>query len=170
MGIRLEYSIIFLCIVTVVLTMNVKLERSTSNVSNSHKELAFKNTTFIEVDTQKMQSRLYTPYGVRENGILHLKKIHYSTPQIDSLLADEGRYKNNILYLDGNIILKETIGNIYKSQHAVYNQKSEILTVTSPFIAYMGQNIYKGDTLVYDAIHKEVNATQIDAVIYPDEK
>jgi lipopolysaccharide export system protein LptA len=99
-----------------------------------------------------------------------LDKVNYYTPTIDSLLADTGTYKDNILHLDGHVSLRETIGNLYKTEHAIYDQKKEILTITSPFVAYMDKNIFKGATLIYNAITKEANATMVDAVVYPTEK
>ena len=170
MGIKLEYLLLILIVVIIFVTTTVKLTNTESNSTHSNKELEFVDTTFIEVDTQKMQAKLYTPKGVRQNGLLTLNKINYYTPTIDSLLADTGRYKDNILHLDGHVSLKETTGNLYKTEHAIYDQKKEVLTITSPFVAYMDRNIFHGDTLVYNAITKEANATKIDAVVYPAEK
>ena len=168
MGIKLEYILIVTIIVTVFTATTIKL--TSNETKNSTKELEFLDTTFIEVDTQKMYASLYTPKGVRKNGILSLTKIKYSTPTIDSLLANTGKYKDNILHLDGNVILTEISGSTYKTEHAIYDQRKEILTVTSPFVAYMDKNIFKGASLIYNAITKEANATMIDAVVYPTEK
>ena len=169
MGIKLEYILLILIVVITFVTTTIKLTNAESNSKHSNKELEFIDTTFVEVDTQKMQAKLYTPKGVRENGLLTLNKLNNYTPTIDSLLADTGRYKGNILHLDGHVSLKESTGNLYKTEHAIYDQKKEILTITSPFIAYMDINIFHGDTLVYNAITKEANATKIDAVVYPSE-
>jgi len=170
MGIKLEYILLIFIVAITFITTTVKLTNTSSNSKQSNKELEFIDTTFIEVDTQKMQSKLYTPKGVRQNGLLTLNKVNYYTPTIDSLLADKGRYKDNILYLDGHVSLKETTGNLYKTEHAIYDQKKEVLTITSAFVAYMDRNIFHGDTLVYNAITKEANATKIDAVVYPAKK
>jgi len=170
MGIKLEYILTIIFISIVFFTTTIKLTSSATLHQHATKELEFFSTTFIEVDTQKKQAQLYTPHGVRESGILILDKINYYTPTIDSLLANKGTYQNDILHLDGHVSLKETVGNIYKTEHAVYDQKKEILTITSPFVAYMGANIFRGETLIYDAVHKEANATKIDAIVYPAKK
>jgi len=170
MGIKLEYILMVIIVVTISITTTVKLTSSQNKTKNFTKELEFLDTTFIEVDTQKMYANLYTPKGIRKNGILILTELQYSTPTIDTLLANSGRYKDNILHLDGNVTLTEIKGNIYKTEHAIYDQKKEVLTVTSPFVAYMDKNIFKGATLIYNAITKETNATMVDAVVYPTEK
>lgn len=170
MGIKLEYILIIIFAGIIFVTMTMKLTGSGTPHENATKELEFYNTTFIEVDTQKMQGKLYTPYGIRQAGLLTLNKINYYTPKIDSLLADKGLYKDDILHLDGHVSLKETTGNLYKTEHAMYDQKKQILTITSPFVAYMDRNIFHGQTLVYNAITKEANATIVDAVVYPNEE
>jgi len=170
MGIRLEYILTIIFIGIVFFTMTIKLTSTKTYNASSKKELEFFNTTFIEVDTQKKQAQLYTPHGIRKKGVLVLDKLNYYTPTIDSLLADTGTYENNILHLDGHVSLKETTGNIYQSEHAIYDQTKEVLTITSPFVAYMGQNIFRGNSLVYDAVRKEANATKIDAVVYTVKK
>ena len=170
MGIKLEHALIFVIVLTIAVTTTVKLTNKVNNSLVTKKELEFTDTTFIEVDTEKMLARSYSTYGLRESGVLHLKHLTYHTTSIDLLLANHGIYKNNILFLDGNVSLQEKEGFYYTTEHANYNQKTEILHITSPFTAHMNKNIIKGKTLDYDAKKKEANATGIDAVIYTTKK
>ncbi|HFU77438.1 MAG TPA: hypothetical protein ENK91_12700 [Bacteroidetes bacterium] len=170
MGIKLEYILIFAIALTMVVTTTVKLTNKTNDTLLSKKELEFTDTTFIEVDTEKMQARSYSTYGVREAGILRLQHLTFHTKNIDLLLADQGIYKQNTLFLDGNVSLHEKEGFHYTAEHANYNQKTEILHINSAFTAQMNQNLIKGKTLKYDAQKKEANATGIDAVIYTTKK
>jgi len=170
MGIRLEYVLIIALLVTVGVTTMVKLTNTTKNGHTSTKELEFFDTTFIEVDREKMQARSFSTHGVRDAGILRLEHIMYTTNNIKLLLANKGTYKEDILYLDGNVSLEEKDGFFYTTEHAKYNQKTEILDITSDFTAKMNENIIKGLTLHYNALKKEVNATSIDAVVYTTKK
>jgi len=170
MGIKLEYILIFAIVLTIGVTTTVKLTNKTNSTLMSKKELEFTDTTFIEVDTEKMQARSYTTYGVREAGVLRLQHLTYHTTNIELLLADHGTYKQNVLFLDGNVSLQEKEGFYYSTEHANYNQKREILHITSAFTAHMNKNLIKGKTLEYDAQKKELNATGIDAVIYTTKK
>jgi len=170
MGIRLEY-ILFLFIGFIVwITATVELTGKSTLHKNTNKELEFVKTTFLEVNDKKMLSKSYSTYGVRKNGVLTLDNVRYETNQIEKLLADKGVYKENILYLDGNVSLKEKKGFFYTTEHANYNQKTEVLYITSPFVAYINQNIIHGDSLVYYTLKEEVNATKIDAVLYTGKK
>ncbi len=134
------------------------------------KDLEFSNTTFIEVDTQKMQGWAFGTFGVRDKGVLTLDNIVFHTENIDSLIAKKGKYIKEILYLDGDVVMQEKNGYTYNTQHANYNQETEILNITSPFTAVRYQNVMKGKTLRYDTAKKEAFGTKVDAILYTTEK
>ena len=170
MGIKLAFILVISIVLTIIMTMTVKLTNNTDSETDINKELEFTNTTFIEVNQQNMKANLFATYGIRDNGILKLENLKYHSDNIHKLTADNGRYSSSILYLDGNVTLREREGYIYTTQHANYQQKKEILTITSPFVAHMAKNIIYGDTLKYFVGKKELNATTIDATVYTVEK
>lgn len=170
MGLKLEILLIAMIIVIVTATTMVELTNRSSHKTISHKELEFTNTTFIEVDSIKMQAKALSTYGVREKGVLTLEHLKYYTTSIEELLANKGTYKENILYLDGNVSLYEKDGFEYSTQHAKYNQKTEILYITSPFVSKMDKNTIHGTSLQYNAVKKEAHGTGIDAVVYTVDK
>jgi hypothetical protein len=134
------------------------------------KELEFTKTTFIEVDINRTQGVAYSHYGVRNNAVLTLHNIEYHTDNIEYLSAKRGIYKENKVYLNDDIKVDQKEGFSYRMQHAVYDKKTEILEITSPFTAVMDKNIIKGKYLRYDARKKEAYAKKIDAIIYTVEK
>jgi len=170
MGIKLEIILSIAILLTILATTTVKLSNTAANDKVMSKELEFNDTTFIEVNQKKIIAKLYSTYGVRNSGILTLNNLKYHTNNIEQLIANKGHYKENILYLDGNVELKEKEGFIYTTEHANYNQKTEILRLTSPFIAQMDKNIMHGHALEYHALKKEMNATGIAATVYTVEK
>ena len=170
MEIKLETVLFVLIVGIVAATTTVKLSDSRLKQETMTKELEFYDTKFIEVDKIQMRANLFSTYGLRDNGILMLHNIIYHTHNIEQLIADKGTYKGDILFLDGNVKLKEKKGAVYTTQHANYHQKSEILKVTSPFIATMDKNIFKGNSLIYYGKTKEMKATTIDATVYTVDK
>jgi len=170
MGLKLEYLLLFIIVVTIGATTMIKLTNTTQKARAISKELAFNDTTFIEVNTKQMLARSFSTQGIKEAGILYLDHLNYHTNNIELLLANSGRYENETLYLDGNVSLLEKKGFNYETEHATYHQRTEILEITSPFTAYMNNNIIKGDKLQYNAMKKEVNATNVDAIIYTSKK
>jgi len=170
MGIKLEIILVMSIILTIIMTTTVKLTNNVDNNITMHKELEFIDTTFIEVDQENMKANLFATYGVRDSGVLKLKNLKYHSDSIHKLTSDNGKYHNNILYLDGNVTLREKVGYVYTTHHANYQQKKEILTITSPFVAHMAKNVIYGDTLKYFVGQKVLSATAIDATVYTVEK
>ncbi|WP_309496911.1 hypothetical protein [Sulfurovum sp.] len=170
MELRLETVVIVSIVLIVTGAMTLEVGTSVKKNAIFTKELEFTNTTFTEVDTQKLQGRAYGTYGVRDNAVLSLDNLVYFTETIKYLIADKGKYVGDILNLEGNIVMEEHQGYNYKTQQASYDQKTEILNVTAPFVATRDKNIIKGDTLVYHTRKKEAYGTSIDAVVYTAEK
>ena len=170
MGLKLEVVSIISIIIIVVGTMTVEVENRAKKNDIFTKELEFTNTMFTEVDTKKLQGRIYGTYGVRDNEVLSLDNVVYFTESIKYLLANKGKYVGEILYLEGDIEMEEKQGYHYSTQQADYNQKTEILNVTAPFVATYEKNIFNGDSLVSNTAKKDVYAKNVDAIVYTVEK
>jgi hypothetical protein len=170
MGLKLEIVLILAIVVILIGSFTTELSNDITQKNLSTKELEFTETTFIEVDTNRTQGVAYSRYGVRKNAILTLHDITYHTDNLKKLSAKRGRYEGDKVYLDDEIKIDQKEGFDYRMQHAVYDKKTEILEITSPFTAQMGQNTIKGEHLHYNARKKEAYAKQIDAVVYTVEK
>jgi hypothetical protein len=170
MGLKLEFVLIVTIVGIVAGSLLLKLGGIDTKSEVFTKELEFTNTMLIEVNTLKAISRSYGTYGLRDRGVFTLENLRYSTDTIESLVADRGKFKGDILYLDGAVVLKEKEGYTYKTEHANYNQKSNILNITAPFVGTRDRNIINGNTLRYNTRKKEVFATKIDSVFYTTEK
>lgn len=170
MGVRIELVLFIAIVIIIGGSLTMKLNDRIKEQDTLIKELEFTDTTFTEVDTQKLQSRAYGTYGVREDGILTIENVHYQTETIKSLVSKKATYRDETIYLEGDVVLDDTNGYTYRTQQAEYNQKTEILHITAPFVAMKDKNIIKGDTLTYYTTKKEAYGTVIDAVIYTVEK
>ena len=170
MGLKLETLIIVLITAILSGTLMVKFANKSSEGKPFTKELEFTGTTLTEVDTDTMQGRAFGTYGIRDAGVLTLHNITYHTNNIESLRAKRAIYKEDKLYLDGNITLKEKEGFDYSAEHAVYNKKTKILDITSAFTGVMDKNRIEGYTLRYDTQKKEAFGKRIHAVVYTTEK
>jgi len=170
MGVRIELALFVAIVVIIGGSLSIKLNDKTKRDQELIKELEFTNTTFTEVDTQKLQSRAYGTYGVKEEGVLTIHNLRYETETIKSLVAKKGAYRGESIYLEGDVVLDDSGGYTYHTQQAEYNQKTEILNITAPFVAFKDKNIIKGDTFTYNTRIEEAYGTMIDAVIYTVEK
>lgn len=170
MGLRLEIILSVVIGGMVFTIFMLKLSSSLVNSKPLEKELEFTNTTFTEVNTQKLEGHLYATYGVRYKGTLSLKNIQYTSETVENMVADKGMYKENILYLHGNVVLNEKEGYTYTTQEANYNQETEMLYITAPFVGIRDKNRIKGNILVYNTQDKKASGTSIDSVFYTSEK
>jgi hypothetical protein len=148
----------------------ITLTNTEPTQKSSYKELEFKETTFTEVDKEKMLAKAYSKLGLREDGILSLEGLTYQTEHIRKLFANHAKYDANVLYLKGNVRLEQKEGFSYSTEYANYDQKREILSITSPFVARMNENILRGNTLIYDAVKQEAIAKSVDAEVYTPDK
>lgn len=170
MELKIE-TVLFVAIVSIIGgSLTVKLNKNATTNKPFTKELEFTKTTFTEVNTLKMQGRAYGTYGVLENGVLSFDNFVYYSETIRSLLSRKGRYVENTFYLDGNVTMEDTQGYTYKTEHAHYNQKSEILYITDPYVIRKALHVIQGDTLEYDTRNKVLYGKTINAEIYTADK
>jgi len=170
MAIKLEHVLIAIIVVLVSGVLMIKIHNAPPPVNVFTKELEFTKTTLIEVDTNDMQSRAYIEHGIRDRGILTLADIVYISDHIESLSANNGIYYGDKLYLDGDVILQEKGGYRYKTEHAIYDQKTQILSITSPFTGVKGLNMIQGESLEYDTQQKKASGSTVGTVFYTPEK
>ena len=166
MAIRLEYIIIAAVMVISIGAYTIKLSDKNTVQYSDGKELAFSNSIFTEVTEKNFVDSATAKKGQRINGILFLESVNYYTKNIENLYANSAKLEAERIYLDGNITLNQKKGFFYKAEHAYYDKKHKILTITSPFTAILNKNIIKGQSLEYDTVKKEAFATKINAVIY----
>jgi len=170
MGIKLELLLVILIAAMISVAYTVKLSDDVSGKQISKKEMEFTYTTFTEVDTEKLISTSFGTYGIRKGGVLTINDLVYHTDAIERLSSNIGRYAGEKVYFDGNIRMRQKEGFNYKAEHAVYNKKTGILSITSKFTAEMDENIVYGSSAVYDTRRKVLSAKEVDAVVYTAEK
>ena len=170
MAVKLEHILIVSIIGIIIGAFMIKVRNAPPPLKGFTKELEFTDTTLIEVDTDTMKSRAYLTYGVRDRGILTMEDLVYLNENIESLSANNGVYFEDKLYLDGDVVLHEKGGYRYDTQHAIYNQKTEILHITAPFTGVKDQNFIQGESLEYDTRKKKASGTTVGTVFYTPDK
>ncbi len=167
---RIELILLTAIVTIVGGAFTIKLNDNIDAQKIFTKELEFTDTTFTEVDTSKLQGKAYGTYGVRDDGVLTMHDLDYKSSTIKSLVAQKGTYMGSIIYLEGDVVMDDMNGYTYETQQAEYDQSTEILNITAPFVASRDKNIIKGDTFTYNTAKKEAYGTVIDATVYTIEK
>jgi hypothetical protein len=170
MGIRLEFVLITVVIGIISGSFILKIGNAPESTTTFTKEAEFTDTTLIEVDTDNMKNRMYGTYGVIDKRILTLHNIVFEGSNVESISAIHGRLDGDMLYLDGDVVIRDEGGYTYETQHAVYNRDTEILNITSPFIGVKGKNVIKGKTLEYDMRQKKATGTTVGTIFYTPDK
>ena len=170
MAVRIEYILTIAIAVIVTASLTLKLNDAAGKEKGITKELEFTYTTFTEVDTKKLQGKAYGTSGIRDNGILTIYNLAYQTETIESLVAKKGTYMGKIIYLEGDVVTDYAGGYHIETEQAEYDQESEILNITAPFVLTQDDNIVRGDTLTYNTRNKVMYGTTIDATLYTVEK
>lgn len=161
MGMKLEIVLAILIMLIFFFGLNFSIKNSITKENNFTKELEFKETTLIEVDKKILLGKSFTKYGVSDNKILMLKNLTYLAPKLEYIKADEAKLDGYILYLKGNIEIKEVNGYLYKTEEAIFNQKSKILNIYTPFYAKMKNNFIQGNRLLYNLKDKKLYGREI---------
>jgi len=169
MGLKLEFLLLVIVAGLITMAMTVKISNAKTVLRKQTVELEFTHTTTIEVDTNKTLSTSFGTYGIRDAGILTVNNLRYHTNEIEELSAKKAKFKGNKIYLDENVTLNKEKGSDYYTEHAIFNKKTGILLITSPFKAFMDKNRMYGDTLRYDTKQKKAFATHVDAVVFTAE-
>jgi len=143
------------------------------------KPLKIKERKFGDVpvfELKKFQIYKFTPQGltsvmagskaVRYHDRYDVFDINYTdnTKQIiANMKADRGLYKNDIIHLSGNVVYKRADGLIFETQKANYNQKTKTAYSDTKYIAYMGQNVVRGDSIRYNSVSQKIQSKNIVA-------
>ncbi|MEA3419194.1 MAG: hypothetical protein U9Q90_07305 [Campylobacterota bacterium] len=163
---RIEWIAITMILIMLGVSYLIKADQNKAKKITFSKEMEVYHSTTIEVSTNGVESRLYTDFGVREQGKFKLTRIIYRGKSVEELKAEKGRIIGDKIYLDHNVTLLQKNGYIYKGDHAIYDKNKEFLQVTSPFVAYMDHNVIHGVNLQYDVKKKVATAENVNAVIY----
>ena len=70
-----------------------------------------------------------------------------SKKNISNIKANTGVYKDNIIYLKGDVVYTRDDGLIFKSQSFQYNEKTEIAKTNDKYIMYSNKNKVTGKSL-----------------------
>jgi LPS export ABC transporter protein LptC len=143
------------------------------------KPLDFKQQAFVDVPMFSLSS--FTMYELNNKGLITLmigdeavryadrytvKLIDYtdsSKDYIANMKANNGVYKDDIVYLDGDVVYYREDGLTFETQKAVYNKKSSIAQADGKYVFYMEKNRVIGRELKYNNSLERVQSKDVIA-------
>lgn len=164
--VKIERALLSISLIVIVGGLLIEIEKEQREDTPLTKELEFYNMKFVSVDTNSVKGEAYSTYGVLHDGILELENIVYQSEIIEYFIANRSKYVGSLIYLDGEVRIKERDGYLYETQHAIYNQLTNNLEINSPFKAYQGENVVSGNSLNYNLDKKSLFGKDIKSIIY----
>jgi len=123
--------------------------------------------TLYELDRFGLTTLMKGTQASRYSDRYDVKNIDYTDNAKEfssNMKAKHGLYKNEIVYLDGDVYFTRKDGLKYFSQKAVYNKKTDISISEVDYVANMGLNQVWGSYLRYDTKKEKIKAKNIYAI------
>ncbi|MBW6487597.1 LPS export ABC transporter periplasmic protein LptC [Sulfurimonas sp.] len=122
--------------------------------------------TMYEFDTRGLITLMNGDKATRYKDRYAVEKIDYtdsSKDYIANMKSDNGIYKNEIVYLDGNIVYVREDGLTFETQKATYNKKTSLAVADGNFVLYQGENRVSGNALKYNSSSEKIESKNVSA-------
>lgn len=123
--------------------------------------------TLYELDKNGLTTLMKGSQGRRYSDRYEVKNIDYTDNSSEfkaNMKAKDGLYKNEVVYLDGDVFFTRVDGLRYFSQKAVYNKKTDVSISDADYVATMGDNQIYGDYILYDAKKEKIKSNNVYAI------
>lgn len=123
--------------------------------------------TMYELDSKGLITLMNGDKATKYANRYEVEQMNYtdnSKEYIANMKSNSGVYKNNTVYLNGDIIYSREDGLTFKTQKAIYNKKTTIATVDGAYLLYMGENMVTGEKLKYNNSLETIESKNIKAV------
>lgn len=143
------------------------------------KPLEIKESFFEDIELFSVSS--FTMYEFDSNGLITLmngerasrysdryrvEEIDYtdsSKEYIANMKSNSGIYKDEIVYLDGDILYTREDGLTFETQKATYNKKTSIAIAEGEYLLYKNESRVIGEELHYDSAQERVTSKNVTA-------
>lgn len=123
--------------------------------------------TMHEIDKKGLTTYMNGQKATRYTDRYAVERMDYtdnSREFIANMKSDSGIYKDEIVYLEGNIVYIREDGITFKTQKATYDKKTTVARADEKYILYKGNNTIEGRGLIYDSSLETIRSNNIKAV------
>ncbi len=166
MALRIEYFLILALIILLLSVLRINPISQDAVESNSSKELVFTNFSLIELKENQIGNALLASETTKYTNYLDMKEINLTSDKGDMLLATQGIYRDDVVYLKENVELKNHDNYRFLTDSIDYNVDAKYLKGTASFTLDIYKSHFKGDNLEYNMTSQEVKANHIEASIF----
>ncbi len=123
--------------------------------------------TMYELNSKKLITLMNGDKATRYSNRYTVEKMDYtdnSKKYIANMKSNSGIYKDDIVYLDGDVAYFRQDGLTFETQNAVYNKKTSVATADKDFVIYRDTNKVTGKELMYNNSLEKIKAKDVKAV------
>jgi len=126
------------------------------------------NFTMYELDTKGLKTIMIGDAATRYKNRYTVENMDYTDNEkeyIANMKAAHGIYKDENVILSGDVAYVRDDGLTFKTQKAIYNKKTSIITSKVGYIASMNDSIIKGSFIQYNNKKNKVFSKNVQAKI-----
>ncbi|HUH41662.1 MAG TPA: LPS export ABC transporter periplasmic protein LptC [Sulfurimonas sp.] len=129
--------------------------------------------TMYEFDSKGLITLMNGTKAIRYSDRYRVDDIDYtdnSKEYVANMKSNNGIYKDDIVYLDGDIVYVREDGLTFETQKATYNKKTSIAIADGPYLLYRGANRVIGKALHYNSDLEKITSKNVTAKYQLKEK
>ncbi|MDD3441949.1 MAG: LPS export ABC transporter periplasmic protein LptC [Sulfurimonas denitrificans] len=122
--------------------------------------------TMYEFDSHGLITLMNGSKAIKYSDRYSVDDIDYtdsSKEYVSNMKSKRGIYKDDIVYLDGNIVYTREDGLTFKTQKAIYNKKTSIAIADGDYLLYRDANRVIGEGLHYNSALERVTSKNVTA-------
>ena len=120
-----------------------------------------------EINKIGLDSKILGTQAKRYTNRYEVSNIDYTDntqEYIVNLRANEGIYKGDIVNLKGNVVYTREDGLIFKSEIAVYNKQTSVVSTKTKYHAYNENNTIVGSSLKYNNLLNKIESKNVTSI------
>jgi len=120
--------------------------------------------TMYELDSKGLITLMNGDKATRYTNRYTIERMNYtdnSKEYLANMKANNGIYKDDTIYLEGDIVYSREDGLTFNAQKASYNKNTTIATVDGDYLLYKGSNMVNGKELKYNNSLERVESKDV---------
>jgi LPS export ABC transporter protein LptC len=120
--------------------------------------------TMHELNSKGLITLMNGDKATRYSDRYTVEKMNYtdnSKKYLANMQSNSGIYKDDVVYLDGNIVYTREDGLTFETQKAIYNKKNSTAATEGNYVLYQGSNRVNGEDLKYNNSLERVESKNV---------
>ncbi len=131
--------------------------------------LEFKKFKLYDLGSGGLNMMLQGDSGERFSNRYEISNINYTNKSVEkpqSMQASEALYKDNMLYLNDDVMYRQGESFTFRSDEALYDEKAKTAYTSGKFELKSSDGVFRGTALEYNSETQNVNAKAITATYH----